>query len=85
MPVQRRARIQTRVVPGETLPRWRAELPFAMLSAVALAAPLCVLDQGGSLHAALFAGLAVLAVPGVAIEAMAGVARLAAMPRRERD
>jgi hypothetical protein len=85
MPVQRRARVQARVVPRETLPRWRAELPFAILSAAALAAPLCVLDQGGSLHAALLAGLAVLAVPGAAIEAMAAVARLAAMPRRERD
>jgi len=85
MPVQRRARIHARVGPREPLPRWRAELPFALLFAAALAAPVCVLDQGGSLHAALFAGLAVLAVPGAAVEAMAGVARLAAMPRGMRD
>jgi hypothetical protein len=55
-----------------------------MLMVAALAAPLCVLDQGGSLHAAVFAGLVVLAIPGAAVEAMIGVARLAVMLRRER-
>jgi hypothetical protein len=85
MPVQRRARIHARVGPREPLPRWRAELPFALLFAAALAAPVCVLDQGGSLHAALFAGLAVLAVPGATVEVMVGVARVAAMPRGMRD
>jgi len=62
---------------GEPLPRWREELPFILLGAAALAAPLAVLGQGGDWHTAVLAACVVLGVPGAAVEAMIGVARLA--------
>ena len=77
MPVQRRARPQAQAIRREPAPWWRAEMPFGMLLAAALAAPLCVLDQGGTLRSAIFAALVVLAVPGAAVESMVGAARLA--------
>ena len=63
----------------ERLPFWRAELPFGLLLTAAAASPLLVLDQGGDLRTALFAGCVVLSVPGAAIEGMVGLARLARM------
>lgn len=59
------------------IPRWRAELPFALLVATAVATPFAVLDQGGSWHTALGAACAVLALPGAAIESMVGAVRFA--------
>jgi hypothetical protein len=52
------------------------EFPWQLLGAVALAAPALVLGQGGDWHAAVVAGLACLATPSAAIEAMLGLARL---------
>lgn len=61
----------------EPLPLWRAELPFGLLVAAALASPLLVLDQGGDWRLAVFAFCVVLSVPGAALEGMVGLARLA--------
>jgi hypothetical protein len=47
-----------------------------LLAATASCAPLAVLAQGGDGHTAILAGLVCLAVPGLAIEMMMGVARL---------
>jgi hypothetical protein len=63
----------------------RQEWPFLLLFAVALSTPFCVLGQGGDLRTGLFAALAVLALPGVAIEAMLGVVRLALLIEPRRD
>lgn len=62
---------------GEPLPRWRAELPFLLLGACALAAPLAVLGQGNDWHAAILSACVVLGAPGAAVEAMAAAARFA--------
>ena len=51
--------------------------PWWLLVAASVAAPFAVLLQGGDMHVALLAMLACMATPGAAIEAMAGVARLA--------
>jgi hypothetical protein len=52
------------------------DFPWMLLCAVSLAAPVLVLGQGGNWHAAVVAGLACLATPSAAIEAMLGLARL---------
>ena len=62
--------------PGFPLGPW-PDGPWWLLLAAVVAAPFAVLFQGGDLHLALLAALACLATPGAAIEAMAGVARLA--------
>ncbi|MGG5817264.1 hypothetical protein [Falsiroseomonas sp. HW251] len=66
-----------RPVPVAPLPWWRAELPFGLLAAAAIAAPACVLDQGGSWHDALFSACVVLGLPGAAVESITGAARIA--------
>ena len=53
--------------------------PWWLLGAAAVAAPFAVLAQGADLHVAIAAGLACLASPSAAIEAMMGVARLTQM------
>lgn len=62
---------------GEPLSLWRVELPFLLLGACALAAPVAVLDQAGNWHTAILAACVVLGVPGAAMESMLGAARLA--------
>jgi hypothetical protein len=47
------------------------------LVAASAAAPFAVLAQGGDLHIAILSGLACLATPAAAIEAMMGLARAA--------
>ena len=66
-----------RPTPSDRLPWWRAELPFGLLVAAAVAAPVCVLDQGGSWHDALFSACVVLGLPGAAVESVTGAARIA--------
>jgi len=56
----------------------RDTTPWALLFGAALAAPAFVLGQGGEWQVAVLAALACLASPGAAIEAMLGLARLAA-------
>jgi len=63
------------------LPRWRAECPFGLLVAAAIASPFFVLDQGGDWHTAILAGFIVLGVPGAAVESMTGLARVALLLR----
>ena len=55
---------------------WR-EGPWLLLGVAALSAPFAVLGQGGDAHTAMLAGIACLASPCLAIEAMQGLARLA--------
>jgi hypothetical protein len=62
---------------GQPMPRWRAELPFGLLAASAIAAPFMVVGQGGDWHTAILAGLVVLGAPGAAVDAMIGAARVA--------
>ena len=66
---------------GEPLPLWRAELPFLLLGACALAAPVAVLGQGSDWHSAFLAACVVLGAPGAAVEGMIGAARLAVLLR----
>lgn len=61
---------------GEWGARLRAEGPFLLLLAAALAALPTVQGQGGSLHQGWVAALAVLAAPAAAIEPVLAVARL---------
>lgn len=63
---------------GEWAARLRADSPFLLLLAAALATLPVVEGQGGSLHQGCVAALAVLAAPGAAIEPMLAVARLVA-------
>ena len=51
--------------------------PWWLLGAASVSAPVAVLAQGGDMHVAILASLACLATPSAAIEAMAGLARLA--------
>ena len=51
--------------------------PWWLLGVAAAAAPAALLAQGGDVEVALLAPLACLAAPGLAIEAIRGVARLA--------
>ena len=51
--------------------------PWWLLGVAAAAAPAALLAQGGDLQVALLAPLACLAAPGLAIEAIRGLARLA--------
>ncbi|WP_372623266.1 hypothetical protein [Falsiroseomonas sp.] len=81
MSLQRKPRSYS--ITGEPIPRWRAELPFALLAASALAAPFVVLGQGGDWHTAILAGCVVLGVPGAAVDSMIGAARFAALLRGE--
>ncbi len=53
------------------------EGPWWLLVAASVAAPIAVLLQGGNLHVALLSAMVCLGTPGAAIEAMAGLARLA--------
>ena len=64
-------------LPGALAPWSRADLPLALLVSAALVSPLLVLEQGGDWHTAVLAGCVVLGMPGAAVEAMVGVARLA--------
>lgn len=64
--------------------RWQQDLPFLALLALALAAPVVVLGQGGDLAAALFACPAVLASAAIAVEAMAGLAQVTLLAERRR-
>jgi hypothetical protein len=57
---------------------WRAETPWLLLLASALAAPLLVREQGGDWHSALAACFACLAAPSLGIEAMLALTRLMA-------
>jgi hypothetical protein len=66
---------------GEPLPLWRAELPFILLGAAALASPVAVLGQGGDWHTAILAACVVLGAPGAAVESVIGAARLAVLLR----
>jgi hypothetical protein len=66
---------------GEPLPLWRAELPFILLGAAALAAPMAVLGPGGDWRTAVLAACVVLGAPGAAVEGMIGAARLAVLLR----
>jgi|GEM_PF-3089797 len=68
---------RSRQAPGMPLVGGWPDGPFWLLIAASGAAPVAVLAQGGSLHAALVAALACLATPGAAIEAMLGLARAA--------
>jgi hypothetical protein len=68
---------------GEPIPRWRAELPFGLLVASALASPFVVLGQGGDWHTAILAGCVVLGAPGAAVDSMIGAARFAMLLRDE--
>lgn len=72
---------RTCIFTGQAIPRWREELPFALLFASAAAAPFIVLGQGGDWTLAMFAFFAVLGIPGAAIEAMIGAARFAHLVR----
>jgi hypothetical protein len=57
--------------------RGRAEWPFIALYGLSLLAPVAVLVQDGGWALALLSCPAVLAVPGVALEMMTGLARAA--------
>jgi hypothetical protein len=75
MSIQRTTR--SYLITGEPVPRWRAELPFALLAASAAAAPVVVLGQGGDWHTAVLAACVVLGAPGIAVDSMIGAARFA--------
>ncbi len=60
------------------------EGPWCLLGVAALAAPFAVLGQGADAHAAIAAGIACLASPSAAIEAMMGVARLTQLAAPQR-
>jgi hypothetical protein len=72
------AQMRRRQRPERLIGEW-PEGPWALLGATALAAPLAVMSQGGDAHTAVLAGLACLATPGAAVEAMLGLARLATL------
>ena len=72
-----------RLSPNSLVGPW-PDGPWWLLGAAALAAPFAVLAQGADMHLAIAAGLACLASPTAAVEAMMGIARLtqlAAPPR----
>lgn len=66
---------------GEPLSLWRVELPFLLLGACALAAPVAMLGQGSDWHSAVLAACVVLGAPAAALEGMIGAARLAVLLR----
>jgi hypothetical protein len=55
---------------------WRAEAPWLLLVATALAAPFVVREQGGDWHSAVAACFACLAAPSLGIEAMLALVRV---------
>jgi hypothetical protein len=59
------------------------EFPWVLLGLAALAAPVAVLAQGGTLCTGLLASCVVLGSPGAAIEAMLGAARLTTAMERD--
>lgn len=60
------------------------EWSFRALLALAVAAPVAVLVQGGDWRSALFAGPAVLFSTAIAFEAMLGLAQIAVWADRHR-